>query len=531
MRSLLLPIALLLASPAWAAWTAVGTIANANDGTAGSTWAPTTSAALDAGNVGVCVLAKDETGTGTTDGTGQVTSLVDAAGNTWTEGGDWCNMQTSTAANGACVAIYWTRAGATLSSGAAMTWTFAASTTGKAVTCMEYTTTTSDIVIVARAAGDNGLANDAADPGSMTDATTVSRAHLFVRGSSCESNNTGYTADTDYTAFTGQGASSTSDSGTAATSIGSRGEYRVATQSTSAASDPTYVAADCASYVLALDEDPCTGLCIDSGFPKTTFKSNTTGATITSPSFIVGGSTRTLVLVYTLYTTGADPWPITCAWSGGTPGPATAWVLRAWNAIDNGNNDNPNPTYSFTGDSTSGNDQEDLFNRHHTARIWTSTWSGTPSSASAICTRTGTDANTGIVSIYSFGGAQTTFGTLGQHHSSGTEIADLTAQTINLPITASASGSFLIGGLYWGNAGGAVTANGSTTIDFQADDGGSQGVSVAFRLTGTTTASTGYTLGVTDSQWAWGVAAIEVLASSAPPSCALSIALMGVGCR
>jgi len=252
-------------------------------------------------------------------------------------------------------------------------------------------------------------------------------------------------------------------------------------------------------------------IALDAGFPKSTFKNNTTGATITSPSFTVGGDTRTLVCVYTEYTSGNDPWPVSCAWVGGTPAAATAWVLRAWNAIDNGTDPNPNPTYSFTGDSTSGVDQEETGGRHHTARIWTSTWSGTPASASVVCTRTGTDNNTGSVNIYSFEGALTTFGKAGQHHSSSLEITNHTPGTIELPITADATGSVIVGGLYWGNAVGAATANGVTTIDYQNNDGGVDGVTAAFRLTGTTTASTQYTVGATDSGWSWGVVAIEVL--------------------
>jgi hypothetical protein len=247
----------------------------------------------------------------------------------------------------------------------------------------------------------------------------------------------------------------------------------------------------------------------DAGFPSTTFKNATTGSTITSPSFTVGGNVRTLVLVYADYSNNDDVWPVSCAWVGGTPSAATDWALRAWNAIDNGTPDNPNPTYSFTGDSTSGVDQEDTTNRHHTTRIFTSTWNGTPASAQAVVTRTGSDTNSGIVSVYSLENARgTIFGTVGQHHSSGTEITNLTAQTMELPITASDNGSIIIGGLYWGNAGGAVTANASTTIDYQNNDGGT--VAVAFRLTGTTTADTVYTLGITSSQWAWGIVAIEV---------------------
>ena len=83
-------------------------------------------------------------------------------------------------------------------------------------------------------------------------------------------------------------------------------------------------------------------IALDAGFPQTTFKNNAIGGTITSPAFTVGGNVRTLVLVYTEYTTGDDPWPISCAWVGGTPGAATDWVLRAWNSLGGYAINNPN---------------------------------------------------------------------------------------------------------------------------------------------------------------------------------------------
>ena len=253
MQSSRLAIALALvlaASPSSAAWVAVGTILNANDGSAAASWAPVTSATLEVGNVAICVLAKDETGTGTTDSAcGQSTTTTDAAGNTWIRFIEWCNMQTSTAENGATVSIWLTAATTQLTSGAAITFNFSASTTRKAATCMEFTATHSSY-----AGAFNVLSNDAADPGSLTTTTLQVREHLFVRGIGCESNVTTYTADTDYIAFTGQGAASTSDSGTAATSMGARGEYRIATEAVSAASDPTYATADCASAMTSLNE-------------------------------------------------------------------------------------------------------------------------------------------------------------------------------------------------------------------------------------------------------------------------------------
>jgi hypothetical protein len=229
-----------------------------NDGTAATTWAPTTSATLEAGNVGVCVIAKDETGSGTTDGdNSQVTKITDARGNVWVKGIEHANMQTSTAANGAIVDIWWVQPTVQLTSGDVVTMTYSASTTRKALTCDEWTVGAGNVVTLA--AGSNGLANDAADPGSMTDASGVSAEHLFIRGSACESNVTTYTADTDYVAYGGSTTTSTSNSGTAATSMGARGESRIATESTSAASDPTYTAADCASAMVALNEAAPTG--------------------------------------------------------------------------------------------------------------------------------------------------------------------------------------------------------------------------------------------------------------------------------
>lgn len=260
-RLLLLPLILFVVLPSYAQvvqvlgrrstatpWTSAGSFLTANDGTAATTWSPATSAQLDAGDVGVCVVAKDETGGGTTDGdAAQYTSMVDQAANAWIEVGEYCNMNTSTAADGACVAIYYTKATNSLASGALVTFTFSASTTRKAATCWAFN---GDSVTVT--AGTNGAPYDAADPGSLTVASGSAQEHLFIRASACESNDTGYTADGDYTTFTH--TSSTSDSGAADTSMGARAEYRIATESTSAASDPTYVAADCASVAAGFDE-------------------------------------------------------------------------------------------------------------------------------------------------------------------------------------------------------------------------------------------------------------------------------------
>lgn len=241
-------LALLGPALAFASWSSVGALGSGNSASAGTTVTVTTTADAEAGNVVVCVIGKDESGGGTTDGTGnaQFTSVADSdAVNTWIEAYEWCNMQTGTAANGACVSVYYTEVSDTIESGDVITSTLT-SVTAKAMACWEFSATSSPL-IVTETAGENGLANDAADPGSMTLASGVSAEHLFIRASACESTSTAYTADTDYTTFSHTNAQSSS-------TMGVRGEFRIANESTSAASDPTYVAADCASAMIGLDE-------------------------------------------------------------------------------------------------------------------------------------------------------------------------------------------------------------------------------------------------------------------------------------
>lgn len=99
-----------------------------------------------------------------------------------------------------------------------------------------------------------GLANDAADPGSMTLGSLPNREHLWVRATAAESNNSAV-----FTASAGgwvRNASSlaTSSGGSSASNIGARMETLIAT-GTTATSDPSLFSADCASLMVALDED------------------------------------------------------------------------------------------------------------------------------------------------------------------------------------------------------------------------------------------------------------------------------------
>jgi hypothetical protein len=251
MRGLLALLIFLSPLEAFAGWAVGDVLGTGSSTTAGTTVAVTTSATLESGNFAACFLASDEATTSTTDGTGhaQFTSVADSAGNTWTEAYEWCNVQAASVANGACAAVYTTQATSELASGGTITATIA-SVDAKVMGCLEFTVAGGSTV--SEAAGENGLANDAADPGSMTIATGVSQEHLFLRAIACESNAAGYTADTDY--LTG-GVGATANTGTSGTSQSTRSEYRIATEDTSAASDPTYSGApDCASIMVAFDE-------------------------------------------------------------------------------------------------------------------------------------------------------------------------------------------------------------------------------------------------------------------------------------
>lgn len=251
MKRLLFALLLFLPTPALAAWSSSGSILTASNGSAGTSWAPTTSAQLTAGQVGVCVIGKDETGTGTSDGdNSQISGVSDAAGNTWNYVDEFDNMQTSTAADGAVVGVFYTFATSTLSSGAAITFSFSASTTRKAATCWAFNVAAG--ATFANTPSPDQRADDAADPGALTTSPGVLREYLWVRGTACETNSTAWTSDSDYTAFTH--TSSTSNSGTASTSIGARGEWRIATEANSATSDPTWTSADCASVLVGIEE-------------------------------------------------------------------------------------------------------------------------------------------------------------------------------------------------------------------------------------------------------------------------------------
>lgn len=257
------------------------------------------------------------------------------------------------------------------------------------------------------------------------------------------------------------------------------------------------------SNAVGLTVNGSSAIALDNGgAPWSAAVQNAAGSTI-SRTFTVGGDVRTLVCVVSFYTTANDPYPVSVAWQGGTPAGATDWVCRAWPVGTTGNT-----TTSFTGTQSSGSDLHDG-TIHWTTQIWTATWNGTPASATVVATRTGSDAFTGILSVYSFANASATLGGAAQHHTPMSEVGG-SNQLMQLTITPGYTGSWIVGIVHWGNATAAMTEMSGTTEDYSNGDAGEQGWGMAFHATDPTVASTPVTVGVTNSQYAWAMCAIEV---------------------
>lgn len=245
--ALLLGLLLGLAAPADAAWASISTLGQVGDATAGTTIVLTTTATLEAGNVGIISVAKDETSTGTSDGdNNECTSATDSAGNTWVKAIEFANTNTSSAADGIVVCVFYTKATTQLTSGGTITVNFSASTTASALTSNEYTIGGGNVVSIEASAT---LANDGVDPGSM-DLSPPSAAYLWYRPIASETGDvTNITTTASFSGFFGI----ESTPGGGATAVKITGEWRIFTGSTNP-SDPTLVAADHASAYLAFKE-------------------------------------------------------------------------------------------------------------------------------------------------------------------------------------------------------------------------------------------------------------------------------------
>jgi hypothetical protein len=228
------------------AFSSLGSFASTVDKVSRSSFSFPLGAPLNAGELGVLVIACDNLDPNDGD-FGVVTGVTDSAGNVWQKAGEFTNGQGGAGA-GATVAIWYTVAAATLLVTDFITITFRAALTAKAVIGHRFAKSPDTIVKLAATAG---RADDGVDPGPVSLTGLASREYLFIRGIATESaTTTSLTATSGWTAI----IQAVTSGGGSATNIGARGEQLIATR-TSVTSDPTLFAADHASVLVALYEE------------------------------------------------------------------------------------------------------------------------------------------------------------------------------------------------------------------------------------------------------------------------------------
>lgn len=235
------------------AWGSVATLGSTQSKAANqATLVLTTSAALEAGNVGVIIIAKDnDAGTDDTDGN-EVTSVTDSAGNTWTKALE--NVYTGGGGGAQAAAtcdIWYVKATNELASGGGITVTFAVAANVDAAAATAWEFTAGGTVSIEAT---NHSVSDA-DPPSL-DATTSNAEFLRVRGIAGEGSNLTATM-TPTTNWAGFDENGTTGAG-GATNISVRGEWRIST-GTSDASDPTWAATQHSNVYVAFKEAAAAG--------------------------------------------------------------------------------------------------------------------------------------------------------------------------------------------------------------------------------------------------------------------------------
>ena len=229
------------------AFASVGTIGAAGVETAGGNLVITTSATAEAGNLVLLFIGKDNQASA--DGTtSEITSVSDSASNTWQSIGRFVNAQGAALA-GAYVDVYYSVIANQLASGGTITIVQATDNRDCAARAWEFTMAGGSTVQLGGTV--QTLANDGADPGSMTISGLSSMERLYVRAIASESENaTELTNTTNYTIIPVQISTTV---GVTEANIGIRGEFRILT-GTGDSSDPTLFSADHASIYFALEE-------------------------------------------------------------------------------------------------------------------------------------------------------------------------------------------------------------------------------------------------------------------------------------
>lgn len=236
------------------AWAVTGSEVVNNDSTAGSSYSLWGSLITAVDSIVVVIIATDNRTT--TDGnTNDHQSLATTGSEvTWSKAYEFTNGQGG-AASGACVSVWWSTPCPDLSLGSTSV-TFSGSITKKAYCVRRFTTSAG--ATVSSVGTPQTLPNDGEDPGEMTLGSLPSAEHLWVRGIAAETNSDNSVTATGggWVAMGGGSFGSTTGGGSAA-NMAVGGEYLIAT-ATTATSNPTWVSADCASVLVALDEASAT---------------------------------------------------------------------------------------------------------------------------------------------------------------------------------------------------------------------------------------------------------------------------------
>jgi len=229
------------------AWASVGTLGTGTHNSSAASWTLTTSANLEAGNVGVLWISVDNRGT--TDGDlREVSSVVDGAGNTWISLGEYTNGQGAQNA-GVTSALWATVADTQLDSGGTITITLRNAKTAKVASAWEFSFDGTDISVYAV----QQVVGDAADPAAITISGIASAEYLWLHLFGVENDADTYTQDADYSSITAANV------GTGAAGMSVYGGFRVYTGTTDTVDAAFATAADHVQLLIALQEIPVGG--------------------------------------------------------------------------------------------------------------------------------------------------------------------------------------------------------------------------------------------------------------------------------
>lgn len=234
-------------SESFGAWGSVGSFATDTNITGADPYVFATDAQLDAGNVGVCLIATDNDGNGTdTDDFGTVT---DAALNTWNVIGE-NEVDNGSAGGGAALLIAYTKATSNLSGD--ITVDLSASRTAKVASCWEFTVSGGATISQAGTEQKEDVTSGSGlEVGALTIGSLSSAEHLWIRAWASERNSN------DVTSYTGSWSNFTAQfttGGGSAANMAVNGEFIIATATSQESNPTTPSGTDRASSMVALDE-------------------------------------------------------------------------------------------------------------------------------------------------------------------------------------------------------------------------------------------------------------------------------------